>query len=111
MSTIKFKSPLDFAQGPPTSVGQLAAKGWMSGAKAMQHELQFSDKEMSDLILVAKGKADIDDFPNMFESLYGYYMSEMPYGTAKARDGCPYEWISEKLWDELGGSTDITVYD
>ncbi len=38
----------------------------------------------------------------MYDALYDYYTEngEMPYGTAKARDGDPAEWIENKL-DEL----------
>lgn len=34
-----------------------------------------------------------------FDALYSYYLStgEMPYGTAKARTGDPYEWIADRL--------------
>lgn len=40
----------------------------------------------------------------MYDALYDYYTEngEMPYGTAKARDGDPAEWIENKL-DELFG--------
>lgn len=31
------------------------------------------------------------------DELYEIYMHQMPYGTAKARDGCPYEWIMERM--------------
>lgn len=39
----------------------------------------------------------------LFEALYEYYLSngEMPYGTAKARDGDPYQWIAGQLDDVL----------
>ena len=39
----------------------------------------------------------------LYEALFDYYfdMGEMPYGTAKARTGDPYEWISEKLYNHL----------
>jgi len=34
-----------------------------------------------------------------FDELYEYFTEngEMPYGTAKARDGDPYQWIANKL--------------
>tara|TARA_R110000823_G_scaffold26528_14_gene77348 strand:+ start:11243 stop:12913 length:1671 start_codon:yes stop_codon:yes gene_type:complete len=40
----------------------------------------------------------------MYDALYDYYTEngEMPYGTAKARDGDPADWIENKL-DELFG--------
>lgn len=41
------------------------------------------------------------------EKLYSFYMdsNEMPYGTAKARDGDPQEWIFNRLTSELGLET------
>ena len=47
---------------------------------------------------------DLMDAPNIYEKLFVYFhfdTGEMPYGTAKARDGDPYEWIATKL-DDLG---------
>lgn len=41
---------------------------------------------------------------NLYDALYDYYLStgEMPYGTAKARTGDPYEWITDRLVADLG---------
>ena len=47
-----------------------------------------------------------DDLDNdLYDALFDYYASsgEMPYGTMKARTGDPYEWISQRLDQELGG--------
>jgi len=40
----------------------------------------------------------------LFDALYNHYLSrgEMPYGVAKARDGDPMNWCSEKLAQHLG---------
>ena len=40
---------------------------------------------------------------HLFDALFDYYCDngEMPYGTAKARDGDPYEWITDRLDQEL----------
>jgi hypothetical protein len=40
----------------------------------------------------------------VFEVLFKFYCDngEMPYGTATAKDGDPYEWITNALRDELG---------
>ena len=38
----------------------------------------------------------------LYSALYDHYRDEMPYGIAKARTGDPYEWIMNKLEDELG---------
>jgi len=45
---------------------------------------------------------DLMDAPNIYEKLFVYFhfdTGEMPYGTAKARDGDPYVWIADKLAD------------
>ena len=41
---------------------------------------------------------DLDD-PKLMEDLFGYFCNsgEMPYGTMKARDGDPDEWIADRL--------------
>lgn len=39
----------------------------------------------------------------LYDDLYCLWVEKMPYGTAKARDGDPYEWIHEKLLEELDG--------
>ena len=38
---------------------------------------------------------DFDD--DLYEALYSHWQSEMPYGTQKARDGDPGEWIFDRL--------------
>ena len=50
---------------------------------------------------VAKMKqmGDIDSGSDLYMELYSYYSDEMPYGTQKARDGDPVEWIMNKLDD------------
>ena len=52
---------------------------------------------------VAKMKqmGDIDSGSDLYMELYSYYSDEMPYGTQKARDGDPIEWIMDRL-DDLG---------
>ena len=45
---------------------------------------------------------DLMDAPSVYEKLFAYFhfeTGEMPYGTAKARDGDPYNWIADKLYD------------
>jgi hypothetical protein len=46
-----------------------------------------------------------DDLDNdLYYALFDYYSDagEIPYGIAKGRDGDPYEWITDKLDQELG---------
>jgi hypothetical protein len=51
-----------------------------------------------------KAGGDIDENQDFFDALYEYYSNsgEMPYGTMKARDGDPYEWITDRLDQESG---------
>ena len=48
---------------------------------------------------------DLDDLADvggpLYDDLYDYYVGsgEMPYGTAKARDGDPQVWIADRLYD------------
>ena len=39
---------------------------------------------------------DLDD-PILMEDLYKHFQEDMPYGTQKARDGDPDEWIYDRL--------------
>ena len=50
-----------------------------------------------------KATGDIDMDSQLYMDLYSYYLDsgEMPYGTAKARDGDPVEWILDRL-DDMG---------
>ena len=41
---------------------------------------------------------DLDD-PKLMEDLYNHFQEDMPYGTQKARDGDPDEFIYEALQD------------
>ena len=47
---------------------------------------------------------DIYDDTDLYSDLYEYYSTDpdyMPYGTQKARDGDPVEWITMRL-DDIG---------
>ena len=44
---------------------------------------------------------DIYDNEKLYDELYEYFLEDMPYGTQKARDGDPVEWITMRL-DDLG---------
>ena len=45
---------------------------------------------------------DLDN--DLYEALFDYYsdLGEIPYGVAKARDGDPYEWVTQRLHSDLG---------
>jgi hypothetical protein len=67
-----------------------------STGHTLDHILQRFSREVADF---EKG-ADLDQ--DLFDALYDYYFDDMPYGVKKARTGDPYEWVSERLADELG---------
>jgi hypothetical protein len=39
---------------------------------------------------------------DLYHALYDYYFDDMPYGTKKARDGDPYEWVADRFGADLG---------
>jgi hypothetical protein len=49
----------------------------------------------------------------LYEALFDYYSDagEMPYGTMKARTGDPYEWVTQRLDQELGSSMPKSDFD
>ena len=51
---------------------------------------------------------EVNDNEKLYDELYEYFLEDMPYGTAKARDGDPVEWITEHL-DYLGLLTKETA--
>jgi hypothetical protein len=55
---------------------------------------QYS-KEVKDFM----SSGDLDD--DLFSALYDYYFEDMPYGTKKARDGDPYEWVAGRFHQDM----------
>jgi len=67
-----------------------------STGHTLDHILNSFGKEVRDF----KAGGDLDE--RLYDALYDYYQDDMPYGTKKARDGDPYEWITDRLDSELG---------
>jgi len=69
-----------------------------SAGETLQHILGRFKHEVKNF------EADGDLNDELYHALYDYYSDngEMPYGVAKARDGDPYNWISDRLGQELG---------
>jgi hypothetical protein len=67
-----------------------------STGHTLEHILQRFSREVADF----EAGAELDR--DLFDALYDYYFDDMPYGVKKARTGDPYEWVSERLADELG---------
>ena len=66
--------------------------------------LQAILDQFPDAFKAFKEGGEIDDNQEFFDALYNYYADsgEMPYGVQKARDGDPYQWISDRLDMESG---------
>jgi hypothetical protein len=54
-------------------------------------------------------KRDVKDFTQsgdmsdaLYDALYDYYFDDMPYGTKKARDGDPHEWVADRFAQDIG---------
>ena len=69
-----------------------------SAGETMGHILNRFKHEVKNF----EANGDLND--DLYHALYDYYSDngEMPYGVAKARDGDPYNWISDRLGQELG---------
>lgn len=54
-------------------------------------------------IAIALICGDADIFATgYYEKLFRYFLNDMPYGVAKARDEDPVEWILDRLEEEMG---------
>ena len=67
-----------------------------STGHTMDHILKRFSKEVADF----KAGGDLDN--DLYDALYDYYFDDMPYGVKKARTGDPYEWVTDRLDQELG---------
>ena len=67
-----------------------------STGHTMDHIIKRFTKEVANF----KERGDLDD--DLYHALYDYYFDDMPYGTKKARDGDPYEWVSDRFYADLG---------
>ena len=108
-----FESTLDTmrkAAGVPILKAALLSAGGAAYDKFTESRLMDSAGETLQHILnrfkheVRNFEADGDLDDDLYHALYDYYSDngEMPYGTMKARTGDPYNWISDRLAQELG---------
>ena len=62
----------------------------------MQHILHTYKRDVMDF----EQSGEMSD--SLYDALYDYYFDDMPYGVKKARDGDPYEWISDRFASDIG---------
>lgn len=99
--------------GDTEEIGSSDVSGWVKQVEQSLAGMGESMNEGADTLEgilskfstdYAKFKAggDIDENEDFFQALYDHYFDEMPYGVKKARDGDPYEWITDRLDQESG---------
>ena len=80
---------------------ELLGEGRMidESGETLQHILNRFKHEVKNF----EAGGDIGENQDFFDALFDYYCDngEMPYGTAKARTGDPYDWITDRLAREL----------
>ena len=68
-----------------------------------ENRIQLSEYDTVKKILIKHNALHLDidqiDDTILMEDLYKHFQEEMPYGTQKARDGDPDEYIYDKLED------------
>jgi hypothetical protein len=92
------KDAKDFAATKHKGLPQKVTEGIMLEAgNTLEHIINKFKHETKNFL--AGSELDKD----LFEALFDYYNDngEMPYGVAKARDGDPYQWIEQRLENEL----------
>jgi len=67
-----------------------------STGSTLQHILDTFKRDVRDF----KETGEVSD--ELHNALYDYYFDDMPYGTKKARDGDPYEWVADRFGSDLG---------
>ena len=101
--------------GDVEEIGSSDVSGWVKHVEQLLGNMQESVTEGTDTLdgILSKFSADyakfkaggdIDANQDFFDALYNYYSEngDMPYGVQKARDGDPYEWITDRLDQESG---------
>jgi hypothetical protein len=87
----------DTKQDPKKPVSKIKESILRESHDTMKHIISKFKHEVRNF--VAGEELDQD----LYDALYDYYcdMGEMPYGTMKARDGDPFEWVMQKFNDDV----------
>jgi hypothetical protein len=67
-----------------------------SAGSTLDHICNRFGKEVRDF----EKSGDMSD--DLYHALYDYYFDDMPYGTKKARDGDPYEYVADRFAQDRG---------
>ena len=83
--------------GRPSNKPKVSESVMLEAGSTLEHIIKKFKHETKNFL----AGNDLDN--DLYDALYDYYSDngEMPYGVAKARDGDPYQWISNKFADEM----------
>ena len=83
----------DTKQDPKKPVSKIKESILRESHDTMKHIISKFKHEVKNFV----AGEDMDQ--DLYDALYDYYcdMGEMPYGTMKARDGDPYEWVTQRF--------------
>jgi hypothetical protein len=103
-------TPADLAANPPEQSDQVPGGQGMINKLAESRILDETGETLDHILNRFKHEvkqfeqgAELDQ--DLYHALFDYYCDsgDMPYGTAKARDGDPYEWVAQNLESHLQG--------
>ena len=83
----------DTKQDPKKPVSKIKESILRESHDTMKHIISKFKHEVKNFV----AGEDLDE--DLYDALYDYYcdMGEMPYGTMKARDGDPFEWVTQRF--------------
>ena len=94
------EAPVEIEQQPMVAPIEVDEDEVVDEAMESDEVMAILQKHPQDVARM-KRDGDINTASGLYTALYHYYSDEMPYGTQKARDGDPVEWIMNKL-DDMG---------
>jgi len=74
-------------------------KSMAIGSGIYNTNVKFTPEELQELKVIHETNGDMDE--DLWLKVYEYFLPGMPYGTAKARSGDPYEYCGDRLGDLL----------
>lgn len=99
------------------AVGKLTTESRRRRFKVMVEGVEFNVGDSGLAKVLKRFPHEVNAFKNgedlsdhLYDAVYDHYCNngEMPYGTMKARDGDPYEWVTQKLDQELSYDSGLT---
>lgn len=96
--------------GKPVVTADIHESAVMAGVRQVSEARLIAEAGVTIDHIIKRFKHEVKNFvengeldDDLYHALFDYYSDagEMPYGVAKARTGDPYNWISDKFYNEL----------